>query len=317
MVNEKIPVNIISGFLGSGKTTAIIKLLWDKTIDEKWAVIINEFGKISIDSQTLRKSSDAGDVFEISGGCICCSAKGYFRENLEEILKTGVYSRIIIEPSGLGGVDMVSEIVEANTYLKLMPVICLVDMLSIENVRLQQLPIYRTQIRKADLIVLTKRDLIADKVMEDRFIADFKAMYPDKETVLNPEQNGFWISLLDFGDPAAKEEIKFRMILADEKQLTDDNYQVNSYIFKTDTTFSTDRLLQYFKNNQSIVRAKGHIFTEKGWVLMNLTLTGCTFEPCDAKNQSELVIITDRLKSDQTKSLNEEIITTTIWEQQE
>ena len=97
---EKIPVNIISGFLGSGKTTAIIKLLKEKTASEKWAVIINEFGKISIDGQTLRSSSDAGSVFDIAGGCICCSAKGHFQENLEKIIQSGNFSRIIVEPSG-------------------------------------------------------------------------------------------------------------------------------------------------------------------------------------------------------------------------
>ncbi len=74
MVNVKIPVNIITGFLGSGKTTAIIRLLNNKPAGDKWAVIINEFGKVSIDSQTLRSSSDSGNIYEVSGGCICCSA---------------------------------------------------------------------------------------------------------------------------------------------------------------------------------------------------------------------------------------------------
>lgn len=134
---EKIPVNIISGFLGSGKTTAIIKILGQKTTNEQWAVIINEFGKVSIDSQTLRSSSsNAGMIFEVSGGCICCSAKGYFLENLEKIVRSGNYTRIIIEPSGLGGIELVSEIVGANHAFRLMPAICLVDIRSIENLRL-------------------------------------------------------------------------------------------------------------------------------------------------------------------------------------
>jgi G3E family GTPase len=105
----KLPVNIISEFLGSGKTTAIIKLLSLKATDEHWAVIINEFGKISIDSQTLRSISNVGKVFDISGGCICCTAKGYLKENIEEIIQSGKYSHIIIEPNCLGGIDMVSE----------------------------------------------------------------------------------------------------------------------------------------------------------------------------------------------------------------
>lgn len=129
----KIPVNIISGFLGSGKTTAIIKLLGHKNAGEQWAIIVNEFGKISIDCQTLSSSSPGGTVYDISGGCICCSANGYFQENLEKIVRLGKYVRIIIEPSELGGIDMVSEIVVASPDLRLMPVICLVDITFIEN----------------------------------------------------------------------------------------------------------------------------------------------------------------------------------------
>ena len=63
---KKIPVNIISGFLGSGKTTAIIKLLGHKNAGEQWAIIVNEFGKISIDCQTLSSSSPSGTVYDIS-----------------------------------------------------------------------------------------------------------------------------------------------------------------------------------------------------------------------------------------------------------
>jgi G3E family GTPase len=172
----KIPVNIISGFLGAGKTTTIISLLSQKTTDEQWAVIINEFGRISIDSQTLRSSSETGTVFEISGGCICCSARGYFQENIEKIVQAERYSRIIIEPSGLGGIDMVSEIVTVNPDLILMPVICIVDITIIENPRLQLLPVYQSQIFKADVILFSKCDLLADYVTQKRLVGKFKSL---------------------------------------------------------------------------------------------------------------------------------------------
>lgn len=177
---KKIPVNIISGFLGSGKTTAIIQLLSQKSDDVQWAVIINEFGKVSIDGQTLKSGSEAGTVYEISGGCICCSANGYFRENLEQIIQSGNYSRIIVEPSGLGGIDMVSEIVSTNTDLQLMPVICLVDILGIENPRLQLNPIYRMQISTSSMIAFSKCDLI-DVVNEELLINLFKSIFPEKK----------------------------------------------------------------------------------------------------------------------------------------
>lgn len=88
---RKIPVHIISGFLGAGKTTEIIRILEQKPATENWAIIINEFGKISIDGKTLQSKSAAGSLYEISGGCICCSAKGYFAENLDKIVRAKGY----------------------------------------------------------------------------------------------------------------------------------------------------------------------------------------------------------------------------------
>ncbi len=309
---KKIPVNIFSGFLGSGKTTAIIKLLNDKISEDQWAVIINEFGKVSIDSQTLRASSDAGNIFEVVGGCICCSAKGYFQENLEQIISIGTYSRIIIEPSGLGGIEMVSEIVASSEVLKLMPVICLVDILGVENRRLQSLPIYSTQILKADIIVLTKCDLLENEATEVELIEKFKSLYPDKRCYLNDNDANFWLSLLDINDLIPKEESKFRMILAGNHQLTADNYQVINYSFEADTIFSTQKLVRFFHNHPAIIRGKGNLHTEKGWMLVNFTLSGCIFESCQDKESGEIVLITEKQKFDLFQSLEEKIKNTTI-----
>ena len=308
---DKIPVNIISGFLGSGKTTAIIRLLSEKISDEKWAVIINEFGKVSIDSQTIGESSEAGTIFEISGGCICCSAKGYFGENLGQIIKAGTYSRIIIEPSGLGGIEMVSEIVAANADLRLMKVICLVDLPGIENIRFHKLPVYRVQIEKADIIVFSKRDLLENVTKENELVEKFKTLYPGKRYYLNSVDKYFWSTLLEI-DEAAKEMARFRMISPHDQQLTDDNFQSESYYFPADTIFSRVRLSQFFKNHPSVIRAKGHLLTEDGWVLLNVTLEGCNFEPCLAKGQNQLIIIRESLPSITIEKTEQEISSTII-----
>ncbi len=310
MIVDKIPVNVISGFLGSGKTTAIIKLLQEKTRDELWAVIINEFGKISIDGQTLQSSSDSENIFEISGGCICCSAKGYFQENLDKIITKEKYSRIIIEPSGLGGIEMVTDIVSTYPNLKLKKVICLVDFLCVSNSRLQQLPIYKTQIRKADLIVFTKGDLLEDPTHEEHLIELFKSYYPEKQYIVNYDHKDFRQALLDMDDQTAVDEIKFRMILNRDSRLTDNNYDINNLIFNIDTEFSTHKLTQFFIQHTEVLRAKGHLLTEKGWTLVNYTLSGCIFEPCQPKNQGELVIISERWPIDETGTLKEQIIST-------
>jgi G3E family GTPase len=309
---EKIPVHLISGFLGAGKTTAILKLLNNKRTDEQWAVIINEFGKISIDSQTLRSSSDAGTVFDISGGCICCSAKGYFQENLAEIISTRNYSRVIIEPSGLGGIEMVTEIVRASPALHLMPVICLVDINFIENTRLQLLPIYRRQIEKADLIAFSKCDLLKDIDEQAHLIERFTTIYPQKEKCLHIADADFWLSLPNAERSATTEENKYRIIPVDEPELKDINYQSNNYLFGKELIFNADQLALLFTKYPAIIRAKGYIRTENGWRLFNFTLSNCIFEPCRAKEQNELIIISEKSQFFQIDGLGDEIKLTTI-----
>ena len=278
----RIPVTIIAGFLGSGKTTAIIKLLENKGNDEQWAVIINEFGKVSIDGQTLKSNTDSETVFEISGGCICCSAKGYFQENLEKILQSGDYSRILIEPSGLGGIDMVSEIVEQKSNLTLMPVVCLVDIRSIENPRFQHNPIYRTQITKADILLFSKCDLLSEEEIHKR-IEEFKLQFPEKQNCLSTKNN-LLDALQNFESRTTEQEKRFRRITKQENQLTDKDYQEKSFLFSSSIIFDIDKLTRLFNNQPSIVRAKGHVQTRNGWLLINYTLTGCLFEPCSEKN---------------------------------
>ena len=174
----KIPVNIISGFLGAGKTTAILKLLSQKANDEPWAVVINEFGKISIDTKTLQSASDSENVYEIAGGCICCTAKAYLNDTLQSVIQSGKYSRIIIEPTGLGGVDMVSEIVESQPALFLNPVICLVDIQRVTNPKLNRIPVFRAQISKSDWVVFSKTDLISDHPKLFELKQQFLTLFP-------------------------------------------------------------------------------------------------------------------------------------------
>lgn len=93
-------IDIISGFLGAGKTTLIKKLLKDALHNEKIILIENEFGEIGIDGGFME---DAGiEIREMNSGCICCSLVGDFRVSLKKVLKEYTPDRIIIEPSGVG-----------------------------------------------------------------------------------------------------------------------------------------------------------------------------------------------------------------------
>ena len=302
---KKIPVNIIAGFLGSGKTTAIIQLLDQKTDEEQWAIVINEFGKISIDSQTIRSSSQAGTVYDISGGCICCSARGYFYENLTKIVQAGNYSRIIIEPSGLGGIDTVSEIVGLIPQLSLMPVIGMVDILAIENLRLQMNMIYKNQISKAELIIFSKCDLV-NKSEQERLIGKFILVFPDKRDSLAYKTN-LLTSLLNLDSDEKVKINQYRLLSSTNSDLSDRNYQEKNYSFNADTIFNSDLLTRFFNVNPNIIRVKGHVRTENGWILVNYTLSGSTFESCQESQQSEIVIIAEKSSFDQFQNLKTEI----------
>jgi G3E family GTPase len=285
---NKIPVHIITGFLGSGKTTAILNFLDKKTTNEQWAIIINEFGKISIDSHTIA-SSAAGKVFDISGGCICCSAKEYFQENIENIVRSGNYDRIIIEPSGLGGVDMIVETVKANPTLELLPLVCLVDLTSIENPRLNMNLIFQSQIRKADIIVFSKCDLLPDITMQQSLVTKFKSKYPDKQFCLN-----LWSSFLETKNPVNTKRKKYRIDFLGDMRLKDSNYHEYSFTFNSDIIFDLNKLTCFFSNSAFIIRSKGYLHTNEGWKLINFTLSGYSFENCKPMDRNELVLITEQ-----------------------
>lgn len=97
---DMIKIDIISGFLGAGKTTFIKKMIDEVYTDEKVALIENEFGEVGIDGGFLKDSGI--HITEMNSGCICCSLVGDFGKNLNEVIHTYHPDRIIIEPSGVG-----------------------------------------------------------------------------------------------------------------------------------------------------------------------------------------------------------------------
>ena len=107
-------IDIISGFLGAGKTTLIKKLINEAFKGEKLVLIENEFGEIGIDGGFLK---DAGiEITEMNSGCICCSLVGDFGEALKQVLETYAPDRIIIEPSGVGKLsDVIKAVVDINS----------------------------------------------------------------------------------------------------------------------------------------------------------------------------------------------------------
>ena len=98
-----VKTNIITGFLGAGKSTNILNVLSQKPGKERWALLVNEFGEVGIDGTMLSQSA-IPDIFvrEVPGGCMCCSSGIPLHMALNMLLARAKPDRLIIEPSGLG-----------------------------------------------------------------------------------------------------------------------------------------------------------------------------------------------------------------------
>ena len=106
-------IDIISGFLGAGKTTFIKKMIEEAFVGEKLVLIENEFGEVGIDGGFLKDSGI--EITEMNSGCICCSLVGDFGKNLNEVITKFHPDRILIEPSGVGKLsDVMKSVIDVE-----------------------------------------------------------------------------------------------------------------------------------------------------------------------------------------------------------
>ena len=99
---QNIPTHVIAGPLGAGKTSLIKHLLAQRPANERWAVLINEFGQIGLDAALLTQDDDGIALGEVAGGCLCCVNGATFQVGLGRLLRKAKPDRLFIEPSGLG-----------------------------------------------------------------------------------------------------------------------------------------------------------------------------------------------------------------------
>ena len=162
--NEMTKIDIISGFLGAGKTTLIQKLIKEVYAGKKVVLVENEFGEIGIDGGFLK---DAGIVVnEINSGCICCTLQGDFRNALQEVVKKYNPDHIIIEPSGVGKLSDILAVVKDVEGLELNSYSTVVDAKRCEIYHKNFKEFFDDQISTAACVILSRTQLVDEEILQ-------------------------------------------------------------------------------------------------------------------------------------------------------
>ena len=182
----KTKVDIVSGFLGAGKTTFIKKLIGEAIQGEQTVLIENEFGEIGIDGGFLKDSGV--EIKEMNSGCICCSLAGDFATSLKEILTKFKPDRIIIEPSGVGKLsDVMKAVADVEEELEVEHN-CAVTVVDVKKCKMYMKnfgEFFNNQIQFAGTIILSRAD-IADQKKIDEAVALIRNVNPTATIITTP-----------------------------------------------------------------------------------------------------------------------------------
>lgn len=283
--SRAIPTNLILGFLGVGKTTAILDLLKQKPEHETWAVLVNEFGEVGIDGAMLE--TEGAFVREVPGGCMCCVAGLPMQIGLNQLIQRARPDRLLIEPTGLGHPSQILDTLTSEHYqsvLKLGPVLTLVDPRKLEDPRVLENVQFRDQVAVADILVANKTDLCSSQQLAafDRWTSDLQ---PAKQQVFYTRHGQLAPAWLDGqADPrdVSSPHAHHHHTPNDEQPAPDIQEQPWQMVsnqgqghfslgwrIHPDDVFDENQLMA-LATDEGIMRFKAVLRTEEGWRVLNV-----------------------------------------------
>ncbi|SDO30740.1 CobW family GTP-binding protein [Vreelandella arcis] len=288
---SNVPVHIITGFLGSGKTTLIHSLIEQKPVDEKWAILVNEFGQIGID-QAMFETRDDVVIKGLPGGCLCCQLAFVLQAALVNLLARTQPDRVIIEPSGLGHPAGLVDLLRGEAFqgaVEVRDIIATLDPRRLDDPRVLSHETFRDQLDIADAVALTMRDQsTAEQLSAARaFVAE---RWPPRKWVHEANNGELPLArVLDGGNaqgsvttPATHQPLSASPSLEGSffdappspgtpqcETGTSLGYTSIGLRWHPSDCFDLDRLAAYLGELPADVRVKGVFHTDSGWRQLN------------------------------------------------
>lgn len=297
---HNIPTNLMTGFLGVGKTSAILHLITQKPAVEKWSVLVNEFGSVGIDGAIYKAKGI--EVKEIPGGCMCCAAGVPLQIAVNRILAETKPQRLLIEPSGLGHPKRVLDTLQGEYFkqaLSLKATICLLDPRNLYDERYTTHENFIDQIALADILVANKSDLCDDETLKhfDHYVA---SLQPAKQKVIKTQFGHLDAALLDY-IPSALREAQFPSFHEQSYTSTaqadksKDGYYSEGWQFPKEQVFNFKRL-SHFIEEFNKTRIKAILRTNEGWMVFNIQDEQKEIYSIDSSLNNRLEIISHDFK---------------------
>jgi len=319
-----IPTNLVTGFLGVGKTTAVIDLLRTKPPGAPWAVLVNEYGEVAIDGALIEGAGPDGvTVREVGGGCVCCASAPYLGVALHFLLLDAKPERLIIETTGLGHPARLLDTLRTDYAgrLELRATLAIVDPADFARPEMKTNAVFVDQIQMADVVVMNKLDTATPELVAD-FQAWANGLYPPKLLVVGTTHGRLdpaWLDLSSSDErlplyPAAHENhltppppsLRGKgEPIQDSGPLTPPSLlgkgagglgsspPARGWVFPPAAAFDEDRLLALLRSAPGVTRLKGVFRLADDWVAVNRAGATLTVAPTAYRRDSRLEAFAD------------------------
>ncbi len=260
-MTKPIPVSILTGFLGAGKTT-LLNYILKQQHGYKFAIIVNEVGKIGIDGQLVENLKD--EVVQMNNGCLCCTVRKDLVKGVQNLVKKGGFDYLLIETTGIADPGPVAQtflnIPQLQQYVRLDSIITVVDAEQVEK-QLVETETVREQIAMADFLLLNKTDLV-DEAHLDRTETKLRELNPHA-TIFRTDQSQVNLKeMLDMHAFDLDQKLAVDPDFLNELQ-TRHHHDINSFAFEFEKPFNIEALelfVQELSEKEKIYRSKGFLW---------------------------------------------------------